>query len=183
MPFNRFDNVRLTAVAPGDVLARTCEHTDALVRACRLGAGPATKLLPWQAPRIEWPYGVFHVRDIEVARRACLQLDGSWGMEDAGSSAGRARIRLAAVAADWAWWRALRTGDAWDAGVARSVAALAGFRPRRATLIVVDHSLVDEAAHQTLADLAQQAPSWHRAVRLVIAGGAPPAFARPVGVG
>ena len=61
--------------------------------------------------------------------------------------------------------------------------ALAGLRPRRATLIVVDHSLVDEAAHQTLADLAQQAPSWHRAVRLVIAGGAPPAFARPVGVG
>lgn len=182
MPFNRFDNARLRAFSPPDVMARRCEHSDALVRACRLGAGPATRplCLPWQAPRIEWPYGVLHVPDLEVARRACLMLDGSWGLEDASSSAARLRIRMAAQAADAAWWRALSPRDAWDACAARSLATLVGFRPRRATLIVLENSALNGSAPSVLAQLEQAAQSWTRAVRLVIAGGPPPAFARPV---
>ena len=151
-----------------------------MVRACRLGAGPATRLLPWQTARIEWPFGVLHVRDPAVARRACLQLDGGWGLEDAASTAKRLRIRLAAQVVGWAWWRPLNAADAWDAGVARSVAALSGFCPRRATLIVVDHTALDSGTQRVLAELGQQARTWPRAVRLVIAGGPPPDFARPV---
>ena len=182
MVFQRFDNSRLMAVPPGDVWPRSCDESVALVRACRLGAGPATRLLPWQRARIEWPFGVLHVRDLAVARRACLLLDGCWGMEDAASTAERLRIRLRAQLADWAWWRPLNAADAWDAGIARSTSALTGFCPRRATLIVVDHTAIDADTPRVLTQLDQQARTWQRAVRLVIAGGPPPAFARPVGV-
>ena len=181
MPFQRFDNSRLTAVPASDVSPRGCHESLALVQACRLGSGPATRPLPWQPARIEWTFGVLHVRDLAVARRACLLLDGCWGMEDAASTAERLRIRLAAQVADWAWWRPLQVADAWDAGLARSVTSLSGFHPRRATLIVVDHAVLDPSTPLVLAELEQQARSWRRAVRLVIAGGPPPAFARPVG--
>ncbi len=183
MPFTRFDNTRLVHVAPQEQGVRSCEPTDALVRACRLGAGPATRPLgqPWQASRIEWRYGVFHVHSLDVARRACLLLDGSWAMQDTASSAERWRIRLAAQVADGAWWRPLSPLDAWDAGIARSVTGLAGFCPRRATLIVLDHAPLDDAAHAVLAGLERQAQTWSRAVRLVVVGGEPPGFARPLG--
>jgi hypothetical protein len=183
MRLQRFDQLRLSAVHPRDVGTRSCADSLALVRACSLGAGPANRpwWQPWQAARLEWPYGVLHVRDLEVARRACLLLDGSWAMADAPSGAARLRIRLAALAADAAWWRALRPGDAWDAGVAPSVEALLGFWPRRATLIVLEHTALSQAgALAQLSQLEQQASRWPRAVRLVVAGGAPPAFARPV---
>ena len=182
MPFARFDNTRLAAVATQAVSVRSCEHTEALVRACRLGSGPATRPLwqPWQASRIEWPCGVFHVRSPDVARQACLLLDGTWALQDAASNAERWRIRLAAQAADAAWWRPLSPLDAWDAGIARSVAGLAGFCPRRATLIVVDHAMLTDAALAGLANFEQRAQTWPRAVRLVVVGGEPPAFARPL---
>ena len=183
MPLQRFDQLRLSAVHPRDVGARSCADSLALVRACGLGAGPANKpwWQPWQTARIEWPYGVLHVRDVEVARRACLLLDGSWDMADAASGAERLRIRLAALAADMAWWRGRQPGDAWDAGVARSVNTLMGFWPRRATLIVLEHTALGQTgALAQLSQLEQQASRWPRAVRLVVAGGVPPAFARPV---
>ena len=183
MLFHRFDNARLAPVVTQGFGNRVCGHSDALVRACRLGAGPASRpwWQPWQAPRIEWPYGVFHVHSLDVARRACLQLDRTWILEDAASSAERWRIRLAAQAADRVWWRALGPLDAWDAGIARSVAGLAGFAPRRATLIVVDQLGLDAAAHAVLAGLEQRAQTWPRAVRLVVVGGEPPGYARPLG--
>ncbi len=179
----RFNQRLLTAVAPGDVGARTCAHTEALLRACRLGAGPATRplLQPWAAPHIEWPYGVFHVADLEVARRACLQLDGTWTLVDAPTGAARWRLRLAAQRADLSWWRPLSAADAWDAGLVKTVADLPGFRPRRASLLVLPHTAIDAAALAVLASLEQEARHWSRAVRLVVAGGAPPAFARAVG--
>jgi hypothetical protein len=180
----RFDKLRLRAVEPQEVSARSCPGTEALLRACRLGAGPATRpwIRPWGPSRIEWPFGVLHVADAEVARRACLALDGSWGMADATSGAARWQLRLAAVARDMAWWRPLAPQDAWDAGVAESVVALLGFRPRRATLIVLDGARLGEDDGRALAQLEQQARHWSRAVRLVMAGGPRMAFARPVGV-
>lgn len=183
MPLTRFDKTRLAAVATDEVLARRCERADALVRACRLGAGPATRpwWQPWQASRIEWPYGVFHVPNLDVARRACLLLDGSWALQDAASKLQRWQVRLLAQAHDAAWWRPLGAHDAWDAGIAHSVTNLAGFYPRRATLIVLNHPRLDDADLAVLAGLERQAPSWQRAVRLVLAGGQAPAFARPLG--
>ncbi len=180
---SRFDAARLRPVEPSAVGARLCERTRALLQACRLGAGPATRplLQPWRAPRIEWPFGVFHVREAEAAYRACLQLDGSWAMADAGGAVGRWRIRAAAMAAAAAWWRPLADGDAWDAGVALSLQRLEGFRPRRATLIVVEQSPVDGPALAVLAALEQQAWRWPRAVRVVLVGGVAPAMARPLG--
>jgi hypothetical protein len=177
-----FDLRLLNPVTPADVGARTCAGTEALVAACRLGAGPATRPLwqPWARPHIEWPYGVFHVARAETARRACLQLDGSWALADARGPLGRWGVRLAAHAADRCWWRALRDADAWDAGVVRDLAALQGFRPRRATLLVIEHTALDAAALALLSQLEQQARDWPRAVRLVVAGGPPPAFARAV---
>jgi hypothetical protein len=181
---SRFDHVRLRPVEPGDVTARSCDGTRRLVQACALGAGPATRpaLQPWQAPRIEWPFGVYHVARAEVALRACLQLDRTWAMTDAPNRWGRIGIRVAALAADAAWWRPLAPKDAWDAGVARSVAGLLGFRPRRATLIVVDQAPLDREAQQVLAQLEQQAWAWSRAVRVVLVGGPVPAWARPLDV-
>ena len=180
---SRFDAARLRPVEPRSVGPRLCEGSRALVQACRLGAGPATRpaLQPWAAPRIEWPFGVFHVRQAEAAYRACLQLDGSWVLADAVGVAGRWRVRAAALAADAAWWRPLAEHDAWDAGVAHSLARLAGFRPRRATLIVVQQAPLDSAALAQVAALEQQAWNWPRAVRLVLVGGDAPAIARPLG--
>ncbi len=178
----RFDLRLLSPVAPADVSARSCAGTEALVRACRLGAGPATRPLwqPWARPHIEWPFGVFHVAQAETARRACLQLDGSWTLEEASGPLARWQVRLGAQAADRCWWRALDEADAWDAGVVREVQALQGFRPRRATLLVVEAGILDAVALEVLGQLEQRARHWTRAVRLVVAGGPPPAFARAV---
>ena len=130
---------------------------------------------------MEWPWGVFHVRDGLAARRACLLLDGSWAMVDADSTAARWRIRAAALAADAAWWRPLADHDAWDAGEAHSLTALQGFRPRRSTLIVAEATLLSREAFAVLATLEQQAWGWRRAVRLVLVGGEAPPMARPLG--
>ena len=179
----RFDASRLLPVAPADVSARSCPATLAVVQACRLGAGPATRPLgqPWQPPRIEWPFGVLHVASLEVARRACLLLDGTWLLVDAPSAAARWRARLAALGADAAWWRPLQAHDVWDAGIAASLADLQGFVPRRATLIVVENAWVDAAGARVLAQLERQARTGPRAVRLLLAGGTAPPFARTVG--
>lgn len=182
MLLSRFDRARLRPVEPGEVTARTCAGTRVIVQACQLGAGPATRPLgqPWAVPRIEWPFGVFHVAHVEAARRACLQLDGSWGMADAVGGFARLRIRAAALAADAAWWRPLANSDAWDAGVALSVSGLQGFRPRRATLILVEQAVLSREELSVLAQLERQAFSWPRAVRVVLVGGNPPALARPL---
>ena len=168
MPFSRFDSQRLQAVATTAVQARSCARTQALVAACRLGAGPATR--PWFAPlgarRIEWPFGSFQVDDAEVARRACLLLDGSWWMTDA-SAAGRLAIRAKALLTDAAWWRPLQERDAWDAGFAPDPAALAGFVPRRATLIVIEGE-PDGAGRKALDALARQADALQRAIRVLV---------------
>ena len=172
MPFSRFDSARLQAVATTAVRARSCARTEALVKACRLGAGPATR--PWGQPfgptRIEWPFGTFQVDDAEVARRACLQLDGSWWMADA-SAAARLAVRAKALLADAAWWRPLQAHDAWDAGFAPDPAALRGFVPRRATLIVIDGE-PDGEGHKALDALARRSDTLRRAIRLVIVGAA-----------
>lgn len=178
----RFDARRMAPVDAADVTARTCADSEALIQACRLGAGPATRPIwqPWAQPHIEWPYGVFHVANAEVARRACLQLDGTWTLVDAKSNAERLRLRLAAQQADLSWWRPLAAHDPWDAGVVTSAAALHGFRPRRATLLIVANTAIDEAGLQVLAELERLAWGWPRAVRLVVTGGPPPTFARPM---
>ena len=178
----RFDAARLEPVPlPADG-RRHCEATARLLAACRLGAGPATRPLamPWQPPRIEWPFGVLHVADAAVAQRAALLLDGSWAMVDAAGGGARLAIRARALWADAAWWRPLQPTDAWDAGIAARPAVLAGFVPRRATLIVIDAATLDAAGARVLGQLEQQAWGWPRAVRVVVAGGAKPAFARPV---
>ena len=180
--FRRFDSARLQPVPLPDTGPRHCEATARLLAACRLGAGPATRPLwmPWAAPRIEWPFGVLHVADAAVARRAGLLLDGSWAMADATGAAGRLTLRGRALLADAAWWRPLQPTDAWDAGIAAQPAALQGFVPRRATLIVIDAATLDEAGVRALGQFEQAAWGWPRAVRVVVAGGALPPIARPV---
>ena len=181
MGLTRFDSTRLRPVAPGEVQARACARTDALVRACRQGAGPAPApgARPGVLVRIEQPFSVFHTDSAETARRACLQLDGSWWMLDA-SAAGRLAIRLRALWTDVAGWRPPQPGDAWDAGVARDPALLAGFRPRRPTLIVVEGAL-GEAGRLALVALEHRASDLPRAVRVVLVGDGPvPAGARHI---
>ena len=167
-----FDSRRLQAVATTAVQARSCARTQALVKACRLGAGPATR--PWGQPfgpvRIEWPFGSFQVDDAEVARRACLQLDGSWWMADA-SAVGRLATRAKAALANAAWWRPLQEGDAWDAGFAPDPGALHGFVPRRATLIVIEGE-PDAEGRKALDSLARQSDALRRAIRVLIVGAA-----------
>ena len=179
----RFDASVLAPVAPSAVVQRTCPRSAALIAACRLGAGPATRpgLWPWAAARIEWPFGVFQTADLQAAQRACLMLDGSWQMADAGNSVQRLGVRLRAVGVDAAWWRPLQEGDAWDAGVVVDLARLAHFWPRRATLIVVDREL-GSSGHRALATLNERAFVLPRAVRVVVVSAGPLLpFARPVG--
>jgi hypothetical protein len=182
MLFSRFDDARLRAVLPSEVSARRCKRSDAVIKACRLGAGPATRpwAQPWLPPRIEWPFGVFQTADAQAARRACLALDGSWWMEDAPGAGARLGTRLRAMAVDAAWWRPLQEADAWDAGIAVDAAQLARFTPRRATLIVVEGD-VSEAGRKALASLEQRAYELPRAVRvLLVSSGPVPPFARHI---
>ncbi len=173
MPLRRFDTTRLRAIPADSVSARRCPRTDKLIAACRLGTGPANR--HWAEPsgpmRIEMPFGCYQVDDAEVARRVALQLDGSWRMADA-SAAGRLAIRAQALWADIAWWRALQPGDAWDTGEATGASALAGFEPRRTTLVVIAGT-PDEAGLRTLAELERRATGWARALRVLLVGAAP----------
>lgn len=179
---SRFDTARLQPVPLPAEGPRHCEATARLLSACRLGAGPATRpaWMPWAPARIEWPFGALHVADAAVARRACLLLDGSWAMADAAGAAGQLALRARALMADLAWWRPLQPADAWDAGICAQPSALQGFVPRRATLIVIDAATLDDAGARVLGQLEQQAWNWPRAVRVVMAGGPVPGFARPV---
>ena len=137
MPWSRYDLARLQPVLPTQVSARHCARSDALVACCRAGTEP---------------FAVLPADDAETARRACLQLDGSWWMQDAGAL-GRLWIRL----------RALVWADAWDTGWARDPAALAGFVPRRPTLVVVPGPLPDGLK----ADLARRAGPGRRRLRVL----------------
>jgi hypothetical protein len=179
MSLSRFDSTRLRPIDPGAVGTRHCSRTTSLIAACRLGAGAAPRGLVdlASAVRIEMPFACYQLvpDDAEIAHRACLQLDGSWVMADA-SGVGRLAIRARALWTDIAFWRAPRKGDAWDAGEAVDAAALAGFVPRRHTLIVVPGD-PGMAGYRTLADLERQAPRWRRAVRVLLLG-APPGTAR-----
>lgn len=155
----RFDTTRLRHVPPEAVTARRCPATDALVAACR--ADLETR-----------PLAVLGAGDAEVARRACLWLDGTWWLEDA-SRLGRWAIRARAL------WRdrldsAVQDDDPWDTGWVLDPATLPGFVPRRATLIVVDGSL-DPAL---LATLARASTGWKRPVRLLLLA-SPGTAARP----
>jgi DNA-binding transcriptional LysR family regulator len=82
MLWDRFDSARLRAVSPQAVSLRSCRRSVAIVAACLLGAGRATRQR-WQVggvPRVEHPFSVLHVDDADTARCACLALDGSWAM-------------------------------------------------------------------------------------------------------
>lgn len=136
-PWARFDDHRLQPVDPARVPVCHCTASDALAAACREGAEP---------------FLVIEGRDAEVARRTCLQLDGTWWMQDAGAL-GRPWIRL----------RALLVADAWDSGWARDPAALAGFVPRRPTLIVVSGPLPEPVR----AELARHAGPGRRRLRVL----------------
>jgi hypothetical protein len=146
----RYDRQRLNAVQPDEVSARRCPATDALVAACR--ADLSTR-----------PLVVLGAPDAEVARRACLWLDGSWWLQDA-SASGRLAIRLKALWRDRVPTAALRDDDPWDTGWARNPAALVGLVPRRATLVVLEGGL-DPAV---LSALARDSSTWRRPVRLLL---------------
>ena len=180
LPLARFDAARLRAVLTTAVQARHCARSEALVAACRLGTGPAAG--HWAAPfgpvRIELPFACYQVDDAEIARRACLLLDGSWRMVDASSAAGRLAIRARALWCDAAWWRARQVADAWDAGLVPDLEALIGFTPRRTTLIVIEGEPGD-ACRRALADLERRAHAWRRAVRVLLVG-APMGTARHI---
>ena len=169
MLFTRFDANRLRAIEPAAGALRTCPRTAALVAACLQGAGPADRpwWQPWARPCIERPFVLLQVDDVAVAHRACLWLDGTWQLQDRGSAAARLALRLRTKWADAAWWRPLRPADPWDAGVADAPGKLAGFRPRRATLIVIEAPL-DEAGRLALAQLESQAGRSPRAMRVVL---------------
>jgi hypothetical protein len=114
-------------------------------------------------------WAVLETADPAVARRACLQLDGSWDLADA-SGWGRMQIRAGALLGDLAWWRSPAPRAYWDAGWAPAPEALRGLVPRRPTLIVVQGPL-REAGHAALAGLAcraEQGAGFRHALRCLM---------------
>lgn len=142
---------------------------DATAARAVLRAPPGALLLDWcHAP------GPLDAASLEgpdadaLALALALHLDGSDRLAACGSAAARLALRLRVKAEDLAArWRGPRRSDCWDSGWLAddddALARLAGWQPRRATLLLV-------------ADV--QAPRWLAACRLLAARAA--TLARPV---
>ncbi len=176
---SRFDSARLRPALPGQSrpTAGPSPRAQALrgvLNWCHLGAGPARRSLwrPTELPQVERRLAVALTGSLQSAQDACLQIDGSWLLQDCAGAAARLALRLSVKCHDALWWRARASSDPWDSGFALSASALAGFKPRRATLIVIESDTIDSAL-QAVAELHARQAQLPHAVRVLIVSGQP----------
>ncbi len=107
---------------------------------------------------------------LAAAQALALGLDGSLALQSRAGMAGRLALRLRVKLQDARWWRQRRDDDIWDCGHAidtpAGLLALAAFRPRRPTLIVVEAP--SAALREALGRLAQREPDLPHPVRLLV---------------
>lgn len=164
---------------------------------CFAGAGschgPAWR--PWAMPSVERRWAVAMLTGDSalsrtlVAEALCRELDGSLLLAACGSRVAGLALRLRVKLADAAWWRTRRQADPWDSGYLRDdsnmTGALAGFVPRRATLIVMLEPS-DELLSATIAQLGARSVCFRHPVRLLVVSATRPAalaLERKVGYG
>ncbi len=151
---------------------------------CLAGAGPGRSppWCPWAPPAVERRWSVAVLTGggpdgrARVAEALCRELDGALLLAACRSRAAGLALRLKVKLSDAAWWRARRPADPWDSGYLRAdsnvTGALAGFVPRRATLIVMVEPS-DDLQRTTIAQLSARRAAFRHPVRLLIVAAAP----------
>lgn len=167
----RFDGAVMSVTPPGQAGSPLSAPTAAQqtlwapLQAWCLGpdAGTGLSVAVWTAPP-----GSPEDAVIEAFSR---YLDGSHQLLAAGGALPGLLLRLRVKACDVAWWRPRRATDPWDSGYVLDQpavrAALAGFNPRRATLMVaLDWS--EPALIEVLGPLARSAAWFQHPVRWLV---------------
>lgn len=164
---------------------------------CFVGAGSGRSPFgrPWAMPSVERRCSVAvltgdsAVRRSLVAEALCRELDGSLLLAACSSRVAGLALRLRVKLADATWWRTRREADPWDSGYLRAdsnvTGALAGFAPRRATLIVMLEPS-DDLLGAVIAQLGVRSAGFRHPLRLLIVAATPPtalALERKVGRG
>ncbi|MCW5654859.1 hypothetical protein [Hydrogenophaga sp.] len=178
------DVMREPAARAGPVAAPTPAGWVPLLDWCHSGAGDGR--CPWwrpgALPRVGQRFEVawLDASCAPVVAAFCLHLDGSEALAAGGRLAGLL-LRLRTKRDDALWWRARQRTDPWDCGHLRegtaALQALARFRPRRATLMVVE-GLPDDRLQAVLRILREHGAAYRHPVRLLVLGGEPPAGGR-----
>lgn len=150
---------------------------------------------PWAMPSVEERWSVAVLTGDEplgrslVAEALCRELDGSMLLAACSNRLAALALRLRVKLADAAWWRARRQADPWDSGYLKDdsnvAGALAGFVPRRATLIVMLEPS-DVLLSAAIAQLGARSAGFLHPVRLLVVSATPPAalaLERKVGYG
>lgn len=141
-----------------------------------LGEGRSPLLRPSQAPHIPRPLALAMwqapagLARAQAAQHLARDLDGGFLLQAAPSRAAGLALRLRVKLHDLMWWRGRREDDPWDSGYPvrgpEGLAALARFRPRRPTLMVMDGWPLEIIA-PALQALADAAPYWRQPVRVL----------------
>lgn len=106
----------------------------------------------------------------DLLRRFANQLDGSLALAAMPRARQRWAFRLQVKWWDAQWWRQRRYTDPWDCGYLRPEASttdLVAFRPRRATLVVVQ-GLPPEELLERVQALSDQSPAYRQPLRLLL---------------
>lgn len=183
----RYDDETLRVLPSGDYGLRwagplgEAQHKawQALSEWCFAGAGDGTCPLwpPWAQPSVEQRFSIAiltgpnGVGKSHLAEALSRELDGSLRLEACTSRLARLRLRLGVKLNESAWWKPRRREDPWDSGYLvedpAALVRLAGFLPRRATLLVADE-LTPLTLLDAITKLKGRRADFRHPVRLLI---------------
>jgi|GEM_PF-2693500 len=139
--------------------------------------GPETPLpLPLARRLADWCHGSGLLRVAALPDTPALrsglelfqrELDGDRALRELPSQGSRLRMRLRVKLLEALPGRSSRRDDPWDCGYLNEAAALAAFRPRRATLMVIEALPYDEL-QPLLALLRAQSAGYRRPLRVIV---------------
>ncbi len=163
------------AVGMGDAALKTaCAPLQAW---CFAGAGDGRSPFgrPWALPRVPQRFTVASLapgaEQAQAVEAFSRHLDGSDQLAEAGGRVAGLGLRLRVKLNDALAWRARQLSDPWDAGyLIGELQDWQGFQPRRATLIVADGGLSDEALRDAVRVLHANSAGYRHPVRLLVMG-------------
>ena len=164
----RFDTAALCPPAPGLPLGPRPPCWPALQTWCLDALHAAAGPQRWHVATLE---GADAARLLAAAQALCLQLDGSLLLQACAHAPARLALRLRVELQDAMAWRRPQVDDVWDSGWAVDTPAgrqaLAGFEPRRPTLIVLQ-APPTAALLDSLRVLAASSADWLHPVCLLV---------------